>query len=652
MTSEAPRAEPLPLDAAATARGDRVARIYLRFSLLFLVVGSVLITASWSRVVFPDRFGDVALLSFGRLFPVAVDLFVYGWLTLGLIGAGFHILPRLAGKALAHERLALAGAGLLVAGFVSGSAGVLVGFSEGRQYLEFPLWADVVVLAGLAAVARVFLATIGGRRSVPLAPTEWFFAAAPVSLVLGHVVGNLPGLEGVNSALQTEFYRGALFGLWIAAAGVGVAYYLVSDMTGRDPRRITQLSVVGFWSIAFVFALSAGSRLTYTPAPDWLETIGGVFSIALFLPVAIVLADLAIALRSGTVRRNGAASALLAAGAVGFALAPMVNVALSLRSSNAVVGLTEWVFGLDVLILFGAFSLWLLAFVHQSSLTARTGRGHAAFTVVAIAAAAGTLLVAGLQAGVTWLGAANSAEVSAGESFRATAEALRGHHWVVLAGFGLFALAQVWVLFAAWSGPRAGVETPEPATDGEPSEEPPGGDGDEADDLAGLPEGRPIGFAKAVTGAVALFAVAASFALVFPLFEQAHGTATLLADEVRIYPDGAAVSEGRAVYLAEGCWYCHTQQVRGIATDVRLGPVAQPGDYVYERPSTAGLMRLGPDLMFVGSRDVTADWVEQYLPNPRGVRSWSTMPGHGYLSRGDLEKVAAYLASLKPFVFE
>ncbi len=87
--------------------------------------------------------------------------------------------------------------------------------------------------------------------------------------------------------------------------------------------------------------------------------------------------------------------------------------------------------------------------------------------------------------------------------------------------------------------------------------------------------------------------------------------------------------------------------MRGIVTDVGLGPVAQPGDYAHETPSTAGVARVGPDLMFAGSRDLTRESVREYLTDPRSVYSWATMPGYGYLSDGDVDAVATYIASLQ-----
>ncbi|NIQ56139.1 MAG: hypothetical protein GWN71_23020, partial [Gammaproteobacteria bacterium] len=63
----------------------------------------------------------------------------------------------------------------------------------------------------------------------------------------------------------------------------------------------------------------------------------------------------------------------------------VVNIGLGLRSANAIIGLTDWAKGLDLLALLGVFTFWLLAFVrHEDGRPA--GRGHLAVSVVSVLA--------------------------------------------------------------------------------------------------------------------------------------------------------------------------------------------------------------------------------------------------------------------------
>src|SRR5438445_13182597 len=47
-------------------------------------------------------------------------------------------------------------------------------------------------------------------------------------------------------------------------------------------------------------------------------------------------------------------------------------------------------------------------------------------------------------------------------------------------------------------------------------------------------------------------------------------------------------AEGRDVYVANGCSYCHTQQVRPLPQDKIFGQSSSPGDLAYHTPELTG----------------------------------------------------------------
>ena len=94
---------------------------------------------------------------------------------------------------------------------------------------------------------------------------------------------------------------------------------------------------------------------------------------------------------------------------------------------------------------------------------------------------------------------------------------------------------------------------------------------------------------------------------------------------------------GRAIYKANGCIYCHSQQVRsgtfGNNADVARGWGTRrsvPRDYLNDQPILLGTMRTGPDLANVGRR-WSADWQHKHLYNPRMMTPGSIMPPFPFL---------------------
>jgi len=80
-------------------------------------------------------------------------------------------------------------------------------------------------------------------------------------------------------------------------------------------------------------------------------------------------------------------------------------------------------------------------------------------------------------------------------------------------------------------------------------------------------------------------------------------------EQTDIYPmpKSGMAERGRKIYAANGCVYCHSQQVRAdyAASDIdrKWGTRrSAPRDYLFERPVMLGKMRLGPDLSNIGKR--------------------------------------------------
>jgi cytochrome c oxidase cbb3-type subunit 2 len=98
-----------------------------------------------------------------------------------------------------------------------------------------------------------------------------------------------------------------------------------------------------------------------------------------------------------------------------------------------------------------------------------------------------------------------------------------------------------------------------------------------------------------------------------------------------VEPLAALQSEGRDIYAANGCGYCHTQQVRPLAQDKVFGRPSAPGDFKYQTPELLGSQRTGPDLTNIGTRQPSAVWQYIHLYDPRAVVPESVMPSFTWL---------------------
>lgn len=94
-------------------------------------------------------------------------------------------------------------------------------------------------------------------------------------------------------------------------------------------------------------------------------------------------------------------------------------------------------------------------------------------------------------------------------------------------------------------------------------------------------------------------------------------------------PRSGMAERGRQIYVANGCYYCHSQQVRadyaGSDIDRKWGSRrSAPRDYIFDRPVVLGKMRMGPDLANIGKRAPVED--ENAPPNASPAGSPGSSP--------------------------
>lgn len=101
-------------------------------------------------------------------------------------------------------------------------------------------------------------------------------------------------------------------------------------------------------------------------------------------------------------------------------------------------------------------------------------------------------------------------------------------------------------------------------------------------------------------------------------------------------PEHDLVLRGEQVYSANGCIYCHTQQVRPFAfgsDDERNWGKRRTvaADYVGDAKALMGTMRTGPDLANIGTRMASTAWHFQHLFEPTSTSPGSIMPPYRFL---------------------
>ena len=105
----------------------------------------------------------------------------------------------------------------------------------------------------------------------------------------------------------------------------------------------------------------------------------------------------------------------------------------------------------------------------------------------------------------------------------------------------------------------------------------------------------------------------------------------------RIKPYTAVETEGRDIYIREGCNNCHTQTVRPLRAEVaRYGDYSRAEESAWDRPFLWGSRRTGPDLARGGGKYPDA-WHYRHMANPQAMFDKSNMPAYPWLAKAKLD---------------
>jgi cbb3-type cytochrome oxidase cytochrome c subunit len=137
------------------------------------------------------------------------------------------------------------------------------------------------------------------------------------------------------------------------------------------------------------------------------------------------------------------------------------------------------------------------------------------------------------------------------------------------------------------------------------------------------------GLAPLFLGIFGTFAFSWVGLTVVPNWQIGHLNPQSDEDGTDIYPrpQSGMFERGAHVYAANGCVYCHSQQVRPeyAGADIERGwgnRRSAPRDYIFERPVFLGKMRMGQDIANIGARAPA----EQESPSPAGAASPAASP--------------------------
>ncbi|MGD8579552.1 MAG: cytochrome-c oxidase, cbb3-type subunit I, partial [Lysobacterales bacterium] len=272
---------------------DKVVRQFLIMTVIWGIVGMLVGVIIAAQLWLPALNFDIPWLTYSRLRPLHTNAVIFAFGGSALIGTSLYVVQR-----TCHVRLFAGGlASLVFWGWqlviVAAAISLPMGWTQSKEYAELEWPIDILITIVWVLYAVVFFGTIIKRRVSHIYVANWFYAAFIITIALLHIVNNLS--VPVTATKSYEVYTGAVdamvqwwyghnaVGFFLTAGFLAMMYYFVPKQT-EGPVYSYRLSIVHFWALIAIYMWAGPHHLHYTALPNWIQSLGMVFSLILLAP--------------------------------------------------------------------------------------------------------------------------------------------------------------------------------------------------------------------------------------------------------------------------------------------------------------------------------------------------------------------------------
>jgi cytochrome c oxidase cbb3-type subunit I/II len=661
---------------------DHIVRLFAGATLFWGIVAFLLGLLVALLLVWPGLTAGYEWFSFGRLRPVHTNAAIFAFAGNAIFAAVYYSTQRLCKARMWSDTLSKLhfwGWQLII---VAAAVTLPLGITQSKEYaeLEWPIdLAIALVWVGFFGVN--FFMTLKHRRERHLYVALWFYIATIVTVALLHVFNNLVVpvgwfksyslYAGVQDAFMQWWYGHNAVAFFLTTPFLGLMYYFLPKAAGR-PIFSYKLSIIHFWSLVFIYIWAGPHHLHYTALPAWASSLGMVFSVMLWMPSWGGMLNGLLTLRGAWAKvADDPVLKFFVTGITFYGMATFEGPMLSIKSVNALSHYTDWTIahvhagalGWNGMMTFGMI-YWLLPRMYQTDLwSKKLATWHFWLGTIGILLYIVPIYVAGLTQGLMWR-AFDEAGNLAYPDFVETVRAIIPMWWVRVFGGACFVAGGFLLVvnfFKTWQARPRTYDVPvhvAPRLAPDYVDPPP-------------PPPRVTGIAdigmkidvwqqaawhrvwerlplRLTTWTIVAVVVASLFEIV-PTFLIRSNVPTIST----VKPYTPLELAGRDIYVAEGCYNCHSQMIRPIFSETeRYGEYSKAGEFVYDRPFQWGSRRIGPDLAREGGKQSNL-WHLLHFRDPEASTPGSIMPSYGHLERqrlnfdaiGERVQAAAYLGA-------
>jgi cytochrome c oxidase cbb3-type subunit 1 len=277
----------------STIYDDGVIRQFSIMAVVWGVVGMLVGVVIAAQLVWPELNLGLPWTSFGRLRPLHTNAVIFAFGGSSLFASSYYVVQRTCQTRLFAGKLASFTFWGWQAVILAAAISLPLGYTSGKEYAELEWPIDILIAIVWVSYAIVFFGTIAKRKIKHIYVANWFYGAFIITVALLHIVNSaeIPAdfmksysaYAGVQDAMVQWWYGHNAVGFFLTAGFLGMMYYFVPKQAER-PVYSYSLSIVHFWALIFTYMWAGPHHLHYTALPDWVSSLGMVFSLILFAP--------------------------------------------------------------------------------------------------------------------------------------------------------------------------------------------------------------------------------------------------------------------------------------------------------------------------------------------------------------------------------
>ncbi|QED27776.1 cytochrome-c oxidase, cbb3-type subunit I [Microvenator marinus] len=636
---------------------DRVVRAFAFATVIWGIVGmTVGLILALQLAFWPANVHE--FLTFGRLRPLHTNAVIFAFAGNAIFTAVYYSTQRLTKARMFNDKLSWIhfwGWQLII---VSAAITLPLGITQSREYAELEWPIDLAITFIWVVFAVNFLGTLWRRREKHIYVALWFYIASIVTVAVLHIFNNLiipvdlfkgySLLSGVQDAMVQWWYGHNAVAFFLTTPFLGLMYYFLPKAAER-PVFSYKLSIIHFWSLVFLYIWAGPHHLHYTALPEWASTVGMVFSVMLWMPSWGGMINGLLTLRGAWGKlRDEPVLKFFVVGITFYGMSTFEGPMLSIKAVNSLGHYTDWIIahvhsgalGWNGFMTFGMI-YWLVPRLWKvDDYSKKLANWHFWLGTIGMLLYVLAMYWAGVTQGLMWRAFDETGKLMYPD-FMETVIEIVPMYWVRVVGGSLYILGVLIggynLIRAARAGARPDTVVDVPTPTWRKKKEA-AKTYDEA--LSRLDGDFKEGWHRALEGWPMIFTVLTTIAILIGSVIEIVPMLIVKSNVPRINtvtPYTPLELEGRDIYVAEGCYNCHSQMVRPMLHEIeRYGEYSKPGEFIYDHPFQWGSKRTGPDLHRVGGKYPHL-WHVRHMEDPRLTTPNSIMPKYGWLLTKDVD---------------